>query len=78
MLDQLQGLHIEPTNMCTLKCPRCSRTEFIETFKPKDWDNNNAHVGGSIDEYSFDKSWYTPVAFPGEINKTSILFIINL
>ena len=44
MLDQLQGLHIEPTNMCTLKCPRCSRTEFIETFKPKDWDNQNLNL----------------------------------
>lgn len=38
MLDQLQGLHIEPTNMCTLKCPRCSRTQFIERF-PKRWKN---------------------------------------
>ncbi len=40
MLDQLQGLHIEPTNMCTLKCPRCSRTEFIDQF-PKKWTNKN-------------------------------------
>jgi len=40
MLDQLQGLHIEPTNMCTLKCPRCSRTEFINQF-PKKWTNKN-------------------------------------
>jgi MoaA/NifB/PqqE/SkfB family radical SAM enzyme len=40
MLDQLQGLHIEPTNMCTLKCPRCSRTEFIDQF-PKRWTNKN-------------------------------------
>ena len=40
MLDQLQGLHIEPTNMCTLKCPRCSRTEFIEQF-PSKWVNKN-------------------------------------
>jgi MoaA/NifB/PqqE/SkfB family radical SAM enzyme len=40
MLDQLQGFHIEPTNMCTLKCPRCSRTKFIEQF-PKSWTNKN-------------------------------------
>jgi pyruvate-formate lyase-activating enzyme len=43
MLDQLQGLHIEPTNMCTLKCPRCSRTEFIEQF-PKQWTNKNLNL----------------------------------
>jgi pyruvate-formate lyase-activating enzyme len=43
MLDQLQGLHIEPTNMCTLKCPRCSRTEFIEKF-PKQWANKNLNL----------------------------------
>ena len=44
MLDQIKGFHLEPTNMCTLKCPRCSRTEFIETFKPKDWDNQNLNL----------------------------------
>ena len=34
----ITGLHIETTNKCTLKCPRCSRTEFIEQF-PKAWVN---------------------------------------
>ena len=43
MLDQLQGLHIEPTNMCTLKCPRCSRTEFIKQF-PNKWTNQNLNL----------------------------------
>jgi MoaA/NifB/PqqE/SkfB family radical SAM enzyme len=43
MLDQLQGLHIEPTNMCTLKCPRCSRTEFIKQF-PNQWTNKNLNL----------------------------------
>jgi MoaA/NifB/PqqE/SkfB family radical SAM enzyme len=40
MLDQLQGFHIEPTNMCTLKCPQCARTEFIKQF-PNKWKNYN-------------------------------------
>ena len=44
MLDQLQGFHIEPTNMCTLKCPRCARTTFNEKFKPKNWDNQNLNL----------------------------------
>ena len=43
MLDQIQGFHIEPTNMCTLKCPRCSRTEFIEQF-PNRWTNKNLNL----------------------------------
>jgi len=43
MLDKLQGLHIEPTNMCTLKCPRCARTKFIEQF-PKKWTNKNLNL----------------------------------
>jgi MoaA/NifB/PqqE/SkfB family radical SAM enzyme len=29
--------------MCTLKCPRCSRTEFIEQF-PKKWTNKNLNL----------------------------------
>jgi len=40
MLDKLRGIHIETTNMCTLKCPRCSRTEFINQF-PNKWTNQN-------------------------------------
>lgn len=43
MLDQLQGFHIEPTNMCTLKCPQCARTNFIEAF-PKKWRNQNLNL----------------------------------
>lgn len=43
MLDQIQGFHIEPTNMCTLKCPRCSRTEFIDQF-PNRWTNKNLNL----------------------------------
>jgi len=36
----IKGLHLEVTNKCTLKCPRCSRTEFIEQF-PKAWSNKD-------------------------------------
>jgi|688.fasta_scaffold49650_3 MoaA/NifB/PqqE/SkfB family radical SAM enzyme len=44
MLDKIKGFHIEPTNMCTLKCPRCPRTNFVEQFKPKNWDNQNLNL----------------------------------
>lgn len=43
MLNQIQGLHIEPTNMCTLKCPDCGRTEFLKMF-PKKWTNKNLNL----------------------------------
>jgi len=39
----LDGLHLEPTNICTLKCPRCSRTEFIEQF-PGKWKNHSINL----------------------------------
>ena len=35
----LNGLHIEPTNHCTLRCPRCERTQFISQFGSKVWRN---------------------------------------
>lgn len=43
MLDNLQGFHLEPTNICTLKCPRCSRTKFLETF-PNQWKNTELNL----------------------------------
>lgn len=43
MLDHITGFHIEPTNMCTLKCPRCSRTKFNELF-PAKWTNKNLNL----------------------------------
>ena len=38
-----KGLHIEPTNICTLKCPACSRTRFIEQW-PQHWRNHSLDV----------------------------------
>ena len=35
----IAGLHIELTNKCTLKCPRCARTTFIEKFGLDNWHN---------------------------------------
>jgi MoaA/NifB/PqqE/SkfB family radical SAM enzyme len=43
MLSRLAGFDIELTNMCTLKCPRCARTKFIEQF-PKKWTNKNLNL----------------------------------
>lgn len=38
--NDIQGFHIELTNMCTLKCPGCPRTEFINQW-PQHWNNYN-------------------------------------
>lgn len=40
----INGLHIETTNICTLKCPRCSRTEFLNKFGNKNWQNYNLNL----------------------------------
>lgn len=37
------GFHIEPTNICTLKCPGCARTQFINQW-PQHWKNHSVDV----------------------------------
>jgi MoaA/NifB/PqqE/SkfB family radical SAM enzyme len=37
------GFHIEPTNICTLKCSECSRTKFIEQW-PNQWKNHSLDI----------------------------------
>ena len=46
MLDNITGFTIEPTNICTLKCPKCSRTQFIEQF-PRQWKNKQLNLFGN-------------------------------
>jgi organic radical activating enzyme len=41
--DSLAGLHIEPTNICTLKCPGCARTRFINQW-PQHWKNHSLDI----------------------------------
>lgn len=43
MIDSLSGLHIEPTNICTLKCAGCARTRFIEAW-PQHWQNHSLDI----------------------------------
>jgi MoaA/NifB/PqqE/SkfB family radical SAM enzyme len=37
---KLLELHIEPTNLCTLKCSSCARTQFINQW-PQHWVNHS-------------------------------------
>lgn len=39
----VEGFHIEPTNICTLKCSGCARTRFINQW-PQHWKNHNLEV----------------------------------
>ena len=40
MFPQVKGIHLEPTNICTLKCPGCARTRFINQW-PAHWKNHS-------------------------------------
>lgn len=37
-VESITGFHIEPTNLCTLKCPGCARTRFINQWS-QHWKN---------------------------------------
>jgi len=39
----INGLHIELTNICTLQCPGCARTQFIEQW-PQHWRNHSINA----------------------------------
>lgn len=39
----ITGFHIEPTNICTLKCAGCARTRFIDNW-PQHWKNQNLSI----------------------------------
>jgi len=43
MLNNVTGFHIEPTNICTLKCAGCARTRFIDKW-PQHWRNHNLDI----------------------------------
>ena len=79
MLDSITGFHIEPTNICTLKCPRCSRTDFINQFGDK-WTNKNVnleHLKQFLDIDLTNKRFYIcgmygdPIYYPDLIDMVS-------
>lgn len=41
--QSITGLHIEPTNICTLKCAGCARTQFIQQW-PQHWRNHSIDI----------------------------------
>jgi organic radical activating enzyme len=43
MTKQVDGFHIEPTNICTLKCSGCARTRFLNQW-PQHWENHSLNI----------------------------------
>jgi organic radical activating enzyme len=43
MTSLITRLHIEPTNICTLKCAGCARTQFINQW-PNQWKNHSIDI----------------------------------
>ena len=43
MIEEINGFHIEPTNICTLKCSGCARTRFIDQW-PQHWKNHSLDI----------------------------------
>lgn len=41
---KITGLHLELTNKCTLKCPKCARTTFVQEFGQKNWQNQDLNL----------------------------------
>jgi MoaA/NifB/PqqE/SkfB family radical SAM enzyme len=39
----INGFHVEPTNVCTLKCAGCARTRFIDQW-PQHWKNHSLDI----------------------------------
>lgn len=40
----IKSVHLEVTNICMLKCPRCARTNLIEKFGINKWNNLNLNL----------------------------------
>lgn len=51
----IAGFHIEPTNICTLKCSGCARTRFIDQW-PQHWHNHSLDVNHLLQFLDIDLS----------------------
>ena len=49
----INGFHIELTNICTLKCAGCARTQFIDMFS-KNWVNHSLNISDLMNFLDID------------------------
>jgi len=54
----ITGFHIEPTNICTLKCEGCARTRFIDQW-PQHWHNHSLDIDQLLNFLDVDLSTKT-------------------
>lgn len=54
----ITGFHIEPTNICTLKCEGCARTRFISQW-PQHWHNHSLDIDQLLNFLDVDLSTKT-------------------
>lgn len=45
---KLTGFHLEPTNRCVLGCSACERTQFLERFGRKAWQNHDLDLDALV------------------------------
>lgn len=55
MQQKITALHLELTNICTLKCAGCARTQFIQQW-PQHWHNHNIDVNALMNFLDIDLS----------------------
>ena len=60
----IAGLHIEATNLCTLKCPGCARTQFIKQW-PNQWKNYSLDIDQTMSFLDLDLTG-KKIAFCGD------------
>jgi MoaA/NifB/PqqE/SkfB family radical SAM enzyme len=53
MTPTIYGFQIEPTNICTLKCPGCARTQFLNQW-PQHWKNHVLDINAVVDFLDVD------------------------
>lgn len=53
MIELISQFHIELTNICTLKCPGCARTRFIDQW-PQHWKNQNIDIDSLLHFFDID------------------------
>lgn len=55
MTPDIAEIHIEPTNICTLKCPDCERTRFLDQW-PQHWKNHSIDTAALLNFLNIDLS----------------------
>lgn len=76
LMYSISAIHVEPTNICTLKCAGCARTRFIEQW-PRHWHNHSLDISDLLNfldinlqgiDVNFCGNYGDPIYHPEFIN----------